>query len=272
MRDGRPGLLKVGVAMMVLACAFAAVVVAVVTLWEEPERVVASETKASTPLEPLARKDDPAPPPAAEADAPPEPQPAAEPKPAPEPKPKPAPEPPPKPAPEPEQAAPQGEGNGWPAPDREQVAAASRPRHYELPPGAIMGLTINALDLHNVPVFNSSAKWALDNGVSHEPGTSMPWSLSEQKNVYLQGHRLGWPGTESHLVFYHLNKLKRGDEILLKDRDGKRYTYRVSEAFVVEPNDSWVMGRVRGRDMVTLQTCTPIPSYDKRLIVRANRV
>ena len=269
MRFGERGLLKAGVALTVLACAFAAVVVAVVTLRAEPERVVAVETMASTPLAPLVRADHLVEPPAAEAppDAPaaekPEPQPAAEPRPEPRPDPQPDP---------PEQEPVQGEGNDWPAPSQGQVAAASRPRHYELPDGAIMGLTINALDLHNVPVFNSSSRWALDNGVSHEPGTSMPWSLSEQKNVYLQGHRLGWPGKESHLVFYHLNKLARGDEILLKDRDGKRYAYRVSESFVVEPNDSWVMGRVGGRDMVTLQTCTPIPSYDKRLIVRADRI
>ena len=34
----------------------------------------------------------------------------------------------------------------------------------------------------------------------------------------------------------------------------------------------WVMGKVVGRDMVTLQTCTPYPTFQKRLIVRANRV
>jgi sortase A len=33
-----------------------------------------------------------------------------------------------------------------------------------------------------------------------------------------------------------------------------------------------VMGQVVGRDMVTLQTCTPIPSFEKRIIVRADRV
>jgi LPXTG-site transpeptidase (sortase) family protein len=31
-------------------------------------------------------------------------------------------------------------------------------------------------------------------------------------------------------------------------------------------------GQVRGRDMVTLQTCTPYPTFEKRLIVRADRV
>jgi sortase A len=32
------------------------------------------------------------------------------------------------------------------------------------------------------------------------------------------------------------------------------------------------MGQVREQDMVTLQTCAPIPSFDKRLIVRADRL
>ena len=260
-------LLKAGVVMMALAGAFAVAVV-VVTLRDEPERAVAFETKASKPLAPLARTNYPEPPAAEEPETPPEPgpQPAAEPQP--EPRPEPRPQPPPEPDPRPSQ----GEGTDWPAPNQGQVAAASKPRHYELPPGAIMGLTINAIGLHNVPVINSASNWALENGVSHEPGTSMPWSLSEQRNVYLQGHRIGWPGTESHLVFYHLNKLARGDEILLKNRDGKSYRYRVTEKFVVEPNDSWVKGRVRGRDMVTLQTCTPIPTWEKRLIVRADRI
>jgi sortase A len=100
----------------------------------------------------------------------------------------------------------------------------------------------------------------------------LPWSNTPQRNVYLAGHRFGWPGSGSHLVFYNLDELARGDEVLLKDRNGRRYRYRVTEAFVAEPEDSWVMGQVRGRDMVTLQTCAPIPSFDKRLIVRADRL
>jgi sortase A len=166
----------------------------------------------------------------------------------------------------------QGEGTDWPTPTPQQVEEASGPRRYDLPRGAVMGLTVKALELYDVPVFDSDGAWALENGVSHEPETSMPWSRSKQRNVYLQGHRFGWLGTGSHLVFYHLNRLDRGDEVLLKNRDGKKYTYRVTETFVVEPNDSWVMGRVRDRDIVTLQTCTPIPEFDKRLIVRADRI
>jgi len=74
------------------------------------------------------------------------------------------------------------------------------------------------------------------------------------------------------MIFYNLDKLREGDEVVLKDRAGTSYRYRVSEVFTADPTDVWVMGQVRGRDMVTLQTCTPYPTFEKRLIVRADRV
>jgi sortase A len=160
----------------------------------------------------------------------------------------------------------------YPLPTDQQLRAANQPRHYNLPAGAIMSLTINPLDLKNVPVMSSNSTRALDQGVIHLPGTSYPWSDTPERNVYLAGHRLGWPGTGSHLVFYRLNELGRGDRITLRDREGGRYDYMVIESFEVEPFDRWVTGRVRGRDMLTLQTCTPIPTFEKRLIVRAERI
>lgn len=171
----------------------------------------------------------------------------------------------------PREPLPAGETD-WPLPTDEQIEATNRPRQYELAPGAIMGLTIESLGLYDVPVLNSDSRWALDNGVVHVPETSMPWSRTPERNVYLAGHRLGWPGTGGHLVFYRLNDLDNGDEVVLRDRDGRRYRYRVIDSFAVDPDDTWVMGRVRGRDLLMLQTCTPIPSFDKRLVVRAERV
>jgi sortase A len=135
-----------------------------------------------------------------------------------------------------------------------------------------MGLTIEAIGIHDAPVFDSDGRWALANGIAHNPQTSLPWSQSAQRNVYLAGHRMGYRGTWSRMLFYNLHKLKRGDKVLLKDRAGNSYRYRVSEVFIADPKDVWVMGQVRGRDMVTLQTCTPIPTFQKRLIVRADRV
>jgi sortase A len=142
----------------------------------------------------------------------------------------------------------------YPLPTDEQLRAANRPRHYNLPPGAIMSLTINPLGLKNVPVISSSS------------------TRAPERNVYLAGHRLGWPGTGSHLVFYRLNELGRGDRVTLRDREGRTYQYMVIENFAVGPEDRWVTGRVRGRDLLTLQTCTPIPTFEKRLIVRAERI
>lgn len=245
-------LLKAGVVTMTLALFFAAVVVFVV-LRNQPERVVASETREVEGMAPLSRSYPP--------DVPQE---------------KSDTQPPPEEALDEEERAsweplPVDQAD-WPRPTEEQLEAANGTRDYELPDGAIMALTIDSIGLHNVPVLNKGGEWSLNNGVAHQRGTSMPWSRSKQRNVYIAGHRLGWPGTKSHLVFYHLDKLARGDEIVLKDRDGKKYTYRVSETFEVEPNDSWVMGKVKGRDMVTLQTCTPIPTWEKRLIVRADRI
>jgi len=167
---------------------------------------------------------------------------------------------------------PGSEVRDWPEPTRTELDAANQKRRYELLPGAIMGLTIEAIGIYDAPVFDSDSRWALANGVAHNPQTSLPWSQSAQRNVYLAGHLMGYRGTWSRMIFYNLHKLKPGDEVVLKDRAGTSYRYRVSEVFITDPKAVWVMGQVRGRDMVTLQTCTPYPTFEKRLIVRADRV
>jgi sortase A len=159
----------------------------------------------------------------------------------------------------------------WPEPSGEEVAAVEAPRYYPRREDGVLTLTVEAIGLYDVPIINENSQQALDNGVIHFPQTPMPWEERQQKNVYLAGHRLGWPGTGSRLVFYNLDKLKVGDAIVLRDSLGEPYEYRVSEVFVVEPGAEWVVDPVRGRDMVTLQTCT-FPDLVNRLIVRANRV
>jgi sortase A len=136
---------------------------------------------------------------------------------------------------------------GWPAPTEEELRAANGTRRYDLPPGAVMGLTIKAMGLQGVPVIDSDSQWAFDSGVVHEPETSLPWSDAPQRNVYLAAHRLGYRGSWSRLVFYNLDKLAEGDRVVLEDRDGKAYEYRVNETFVVAPTDVWVMGQVEGK-------------------------
>jgi sortase A len=167
---------------------------------------------------------------------------------------------------------PGAEGSSWPEPTQQELQSANNPRNYELLPGAIMGLTIEAIGIYDAPVFDSASQWTLANGISHDPQTSLPWSPTAQRNVFLAGHRMGYRGTWGRLIFYNLDKLRQGDRVILKDRTGRTYEYQVSETFLADPTDVWVMGQVRGRDMVTLQTCTPIPTFEKRLIVRADRI
>jgi sortase A len=288
--------------MMTLALALVVVTVVVsITLRGDPKQAVASVTEATTAaasVEPLIRGESPYEPwvekaiplPTAEV-AKNEPDPeasASKPKPesgpAPEAKPKSQSQSPPTPEsqtqPEPGPQAEQGQeqqtlpagDSGWPRPTDEELEAANNPRHYGLPAGAIMALTMESIGIHNAPVFDADGRQALTNGVAHVPETSLPWSPTPERNVYLAAHRMGYRGTWSRMIFYNLDELGTGDEVLLKDRDGTAYRYRVSDVFVADPADTWVMGRVRGRDMVTLQTCTPIPAFEKRLIVRADRI
>jgi sortase A len=158
-------------------------------------------------------------------------------------------------------------GEWWPRPT-EEIEAANGDRYYS--GDTLITLTVEAIGIHDVPIVDSGSDGDLDQGVIHLPDTPMPWEEREQKNVYLAGHRLGWPGTGSRLVFYNLDKLKKGDTVVLRDSLGNPYEYRVSEAFVVTPEADWAVDPVKDRDMVTLQTCT-FPDLVNRLIVRADR-
>lgn len=158
----------------------------------------------------------------------------------------------------------------WPRPSEEEIANVNGPRYYSPRGDAELTLTIEALGVYDAPVIDSTSEEALNNGVVHIPETPMPWDERQQKNVYLAGHRVGYDGSGSRMIFYNLDKLADGDSIVLKERSGNVYKYRVSEMFVVEPDAGWVLDPVRDRDMLTLQTCT-YPTFENRLIVRADR-
>jgi len=103
----------------------------------------------------------------------------------------------------------------------------------------------------------------------HLTGTGYPWD--EEANVYLAGHRLGYPKTDSFLAFFDLNKLEVGDEIYITDANGTKYTYEVFKEYIVSPTDLSVTKAVPDKNIVTLQTCT-LPDYSQRLVVQAELV
>ena len=130
-------------------------------------------------------------------------------------------------------------------------------------------LTVPGMErVDNVPVYDapeSGYDRALHDGVVHVRGTGFPWQKGA--NVYIAGHRVGYPGTKSNLVFWDLNTLEKGDEIFLTDSEGRRFTYKVFEKRVISPDDVGILRPTKGKNIISLQTCT-LPDYSHRLIVQ----
>ncbi len=135
----------------------------------------------------------------------------------------------------------------------------------ETPTDDALYLTVPNLGIEDLKVHNSYSEEKLDESAIHLPDTGFPWQPGS--NTYIAGHRMGYYGTDSFLVFFRLNELERGDEITLKDSLGNEYVYQVTEQLVVGPGDVSVMNPVAGKSIVSLQTCT-LPDYSHRLIVR----
>jgi sortase A len=105
-----------------------------------------------------------------------------------------------------------------------------------------------------------------DHAAVHLRDTGFPWQRTA--NVYIAGHRIGFPGTDSNLAFYDLEGLKKGDKVYLKDAEGREYTYQVFRKLVVEPTNLSVLRPIKGKNIVSLQTCT-LPDYTNRVIYQA---
>jgi sortase A len=105
-----------------------------------------------------------------------------------------------------------------------------------------------------------------DHAAVHLRDTGFPWQRTA--NVYIAGHRIGFPGTDSNLAFYDLEDLKNGDKVYLEDAEGREYTYEVFGKLVVEPANLSVLRPIKGKNIVSLQTCT-LPDYTNRVIYRA---
>ena len=141
------------------------------------------------------------------------------------------------------------------------------------PENKTLRMTITKMaQIHNDTVpysISDDSKAFHDHAAVHLRGTGNPWDA--EANVYIAGHRLGFPGTNSWLTFWDLNVLRKGDKIYLRDAAGDHYVYRVFKKFIVGPNEVSVTRPLKGRNIVSLQTCT-LPDYSERLIVQAEKV
>ena len=137
--------------------------------------------------------------------------------------------------------------------------------------GATMTLTVPKLGLKDVTVTTGSTQAELDReGILHLAGTGLPWQAGS--NTFIVGHVLGYMWTRVPYAFYELDKMEPGDEIIVKDPKGKEYVFRVYDRMTVRPTDYWVTYPEEGRTIISLQTCTPIPTFENRLVVRGELV
>ncbi|HET7480086.1 MAG TPA: class E sortase [Rubrobacteraceae bacterium] len=134
-----------------------------------------------------------------------------------------------------------------------------------------MTLTIPKLGIKDLDIPTAASQAVLDReGIIHLQNTGVPWQRGS--NTFIVGHALGFMQTRVPYVFYKLDKMRPGDEISVKDTTGKEYVYRVYDLMTVRPADYWVTYPVAGKTTISLQTCTPIPTFENRLIVRGELV
>lgn len=110
---------------------------------------------------------------------------------------------------------------------------------------------------------------ALQIGVVHYPTTAVP---GKPGNVVIFGHSSGqwWAPGDYKFVFTLLNKLAFDDKFTV-DYQGVRYVYRVNNISVVVPTDLSPLNQGSGNTL-TLITCSPVGTSNKRLIVRAQQI
>ena len=112
------------------------------------------------------------------------------------------------------------------------------------------------------PIVEGVTDPMFDLGMGHWPGTAMP---GERGNAVYGGHRTAGPAP-----LYHVDKLKKGDSIIIL-RGLKRYHYKVTTTFVVKPTAVWIT-RQSSKSTLTLFSCHPLHSTKRRYIVQASLV
>ena len=116
------------------------------------------------------------------------------------------------------------------------------------------------------PIFHGLSDHVLQKGIGHMEGTSLPVG-GESTHSVLAGHT----GLPSSKLFTDLDMLSVGDYFYIHVLD-KVLKYRVDQIKTVLPYEMDDIRIVKGKDYVTLLTCTPYGINDHRLLVRGSRI
>ena len=113
-----------------------------------------------------------------------------------------------------------------------------------------------------LPIYHGESEDILEKGAAHLEHTSFPIG-GENTHACISAH-CGYP---TQKFFDDIDELKNGDEITINVLN-RTLKYAVTGTDVVEPDDSSKLEIVKGKDMLTLVTCTPYAVNTHRLLVR----
>lgn len=117
----------------------------------------------------------------------------------------------------------------------------------------------------DLPVYHGVSDAVLQKGIGHLQGTALPVG-GEGTHCVLTGHT----GLNSAKMFTDLAELQEGDEFFLYTLQ-EVLAYRVDNITIVEPANTQGLLPVKGKEYVTLVTCTPYGINSHRLLVRGQR-
>ncbi len=126
-------------------------------------------------------------------------------------------------------------------------------------------LKIDSIGVDIPIVISDDGGKALGRGAWHIPGSGLPSEPEGYKNIVLSAHRFLY--TSGPHTFFNLDKVEIDDEIDIS-WEGEEHKYKVVEIFVVEPDQVSIL-EDDGQEKLTLFTCTPVFTTDKRLVVIA---
>ena len=120
---------------------------------------------------------------------------------------------------------------------------------------------------------HASQMKAMETGVSHFAISGANSVPGQAGNVVLSGHSSNdlFDNGEYKFIFAQLEKMTEGDTIYV-NHEGVRYSYVVRSKEVVLPTEVSKVIRNDGKSWLTLITCTPLGTAQKRLLVFAEQV
>lgn len=110
-------------------------------------------------------------------------------------------------------------------------------------------------------IFMEELQW----GVVRYPGSARPWEFGNSF-IFWHSSNFPWVKWDYNDVFALLDKLEIWDEVI-SYYEGKKYTYKIKQKKVINPNDVSILKRDTGKKEITLMTCWPIWTTYNRLLV-----